>query len=123
VVILVVDDVPRIVEFVSTGLRKHGYQVVSASDGREALQQLRSRFIDLIISDLIMPRMDGFELLAAIRRDAQLRHIPLLLTVPKCDHSSVLDRIRSGELDGFLVKPFAEADLMEAVDSVLRRRH
>jgi CheY-like chemotaxis protein len=118
VVILVADDVPRIVEIVTTGLRKHGYQVVAASDGREALQQLRSRLIDLVISDLLLPGMDGLELLTAIRRDPQLWHTPLLLMVPKCTHLSVQDGF-----DGILIKPFTEADLMEAVDSILRSRH
>ena len=118
-VILVADDVPRIVEIVTTGLRKHGYQVVAASDGREALQQLRSRLIDLVISDVDMPRMNGIDLVRSIKQDPRLRGIPVMFVSYKDREEDRMRGLEAGA-DYYLTKSdFHDEQLVRAVHDLV----
>ncbi|MGI8847313.1 MAG: response regulator transcription factor [Candidatus Dormibacteria bacterium] len=116
--ILVVDDEPSITDFIALGLRHEGYEVATAADGRVALRMVDEFKPNLVILDLMMPRMDGWELCRALSGD-RARGIIILSA-----RDETSDRIQGLELgaDDYLVKPFDFAELLARVRAVLRRR-
>jgi signal transduction histidine kinase len=103
--ILVVDDEMLNRTLLSTNLQQSGYAVEMAGDGQEALQLLRTREFDAVLLDLIMPRMDGFQVLAEMRGDVQLRRIPVIVISSIDDMESIVRCIEMGATD-YLAKPF-----------------
>lgn len=116
-VILVVDDDPSIRESLSAELRVSGYTIVSASDGQEGQRAFAARAPDLVLTDLAMPRSDGFELISAIR--ATSRTPIIVLSVRGNDP----DKVRALDLgaDDFVTKPFSVAELLARIRAQLRR--
>ena len=118
--ILVVDDVPELRHNIAEMLQESQYQVVTASDGTEALQVLRSRHIDLILTDIAMPQMNGYQLYEEVRRNPAWVHIPFIFLTGR----SMSSDIRYGKelgIDDYLVKPMELADLTAAIRGKLRR--
>jgi signal transduction histidine kinase len=103
--ILVVDDEMLNRTLLSTNLQESGYTVEMAEDGQQALQLLRIREFDAVLLDLIMPRMDGYQVLAEMRGDAQLRRIPVIVISSMDDMESIVRCIEMGATD-YLAKPF-----------------
>jgi signal transduction histidine kinase len=103
--ILVIDDEMLNRTLLSTNLQESGYTVEMAEDGEQALQLLRSREFDAVLLDLIMPRMDGYQVLAEMRGDAQLRRIPVIVISSMDDMESIVRCIEMGATD-YLTKPF-----------------
>lgn len=104
-VILIADDSPTIRKFVSFSLTMHGFEVVSASDGMEAMERLPAYKIDLVITDLNMPNMDGFELIKCIRGNDDYREIPIII-LSSLSASEDIERGMSFGANSYLVKPF-----------------
>jgi DNA-binding response OmpR family regulator len=115
--ILIVDDEPRILEVVATYLRRDGYQVETAADGDTARRGLAEFKPDLVVLDLMLPAVSGFEVLNDIRRDGDL---PVILLTARAEES---DRVAGLELgaDDYVVKPFSPRELVARVRTVLRR--
>jgi two-component system response regulator VicR len=115
--ILVVDDEPPIVDLLSYNLRRAHYEVVIAQDGEEALVKARQEAPDLIILDLMLPRVDGLEVCRALRRECD---VPIIMLTAR---DSEVDRVVGLELgaDDYVVKPFSVRELMARVKNVLRR--
>jgi len=116
-VILVVDDDPAIRESMARELRASGYTVIPASDGQEGARAFASHAPDLVLTDLSMPRSDGFELISAIRPAAQTPIIVLSV------RGNDADKIRALDLgaDDFVTKPFSVAELLARIRAQLRR--
>ena len=116
--ILVVDDEPAITDFIALGLHHEGYQVATAGDGHQGLRAVNEFKPDLVILDVMMPRLDGFELCRAIAGEPR-RGIIILSA-----RDETTDRIHGLELgaDDYLVKPFEFGELLARVRAVLRRR-
>lgn len=116
-VVLVVDDEPRMIRFIRMNLELEGYRVLEASDGLEALEQIRKNLPDLVIMDVMMPKMDGFETLRLLR---EISTVPVILLTVKSDEE---DRIHGLELgaDDYVTKPFSPRELISRVNAVLRR--
>jgi len=115
--ILIVDDEPRIRDFVSMNLELERYRVIEANNGLEALEQLRENLPDLIVIDVMMPEMDGFETLRHIR---EVSNIPvIMLTVRQNDQ----DKIHGLDLgaDDYIAKPFNPGELLSRIRALLRR--
>jgi two-component system OmpR family response regulator len=115
--ILVVDDEARIREVVQYGLEKSGFVVQLAADGRSALEALAGGGFDLVVLDVMLPDLDGYELCRRIRAEG---HLPILFLSAR---SEEVDRIVGLELgaDDYLVKPFSPRELVARVRAVLRR--
>jgi DNA-binding response OmpR family regulator len=115
--ILVVDDEPRIIEVVGMNLELEGYQVSGASNGYEALQKLTENLPDLIILDVMMPEMDGFETLREIR---EVSTVPVIMLTVKGEE---IDKVKGLDLgaDDYITKPFSPRELVSRVKAVLRR--
>ncbi len=115
--ILVVDDEPEIVRLVRAYLEEAGFRVVIASDGQEALYVARHEKPDLVVLDVLMPRMDGLEFTRRIRRE---RGIPIIMLTARVEET---DRIVGLELgaDDYVTKPFSPREVVARVRAVLRR--
>ena len=109
--VLVVDDDPTILEVLAIHLRNAGYEVRTANDGVDGGYAVLTRRPDLIITDVQMPYMDGFELVAALRSDTSVASIPVIMLT---SHSEWEDRGRQIGVDGYITKPI-RADRLLAV--------
>ena len=115
--ILAVDDEARMVRFIRLNLEHDGFQVVEAYNGSQALEQIRTNLPDLVLLDVMMPDIDGFEVLRMIR---ETNNIPVIMLTAKGDEE---DRIKGLELgaDDYITKPFSPRELVSRVRAVLRR--
>jgi adenylate cyclase len=117
--ILVVDDVPDNVEVLQMRLESQGYEVATAGDGAEALEQTRMLQPDLLLLDIMMPKMDGIEVVRRLKADPSLPFIPVILVTAKADASDVIAGLESGG-DDYLTKPVDHAALSARVRAMLR---
>jgi len=117
--ILVVDDNANNVEILRMRLESHGYEVVTAVDGEAGLAAVRDQLPDLILLDIMMPKLDGVEVCRRIRADTSLPFIPIILVTAKSDPKDVVAALEAGG-DEFLTKPVDHAALVARVKSMLR---
>jgi DNA-binding response OmpR family regulator len=117
--VLVVDDEPTISEVVARYLERAGYSATTAGDGIEALQVAGECDPDLVVLDLMLPELDGFEVLRRLQADGEKR-TPVILLTAKGEHDDKLAGLRRGA-DDYIVKPFSPSELVARVDAVLRR--
>ena len=115
--ILVVDDEERMVRFIRLNLEHDGFQVIEAFNGTQAIDKVRSKLPDLLLLDVMMPDMDGFEVLKVIR---EVSSVPVIMLTAKGEED---DRVRGLELgaDDYVTKPFSPRELVSRVRAVLRR--
>lgn len=115
--ILVVDDEPRMIRFIRMNLEHDGFEVIEAGDGLAALQQVRDSLPDLVLLDVSMPELDGFETLRLLR---EISHTPVIMLTARGEED---DRVRGLELgaDDYVTKPFSPRELVSRVRAVLRR--
>lgn len=115
--VLVVDDEPRIVNFVRMNLELEGCRVIAANNGREALDRVRDDLPEIVLLDIMMPGMDGFEVLRRLR---QFSAVPVIVLTAKDEAD---DRVRGLELgaDDYIGKPFEHRELVSRIRAVLRR--
>src|SRR5262245_46760699 len=117
--ILIVDDDPKIRSFVSRGLQESGIECESAEDGETALAHLRGQPFDLVLLDVMLPGIQGWDVLAAVRREGL--SVPIIWVTAR---DEIDERVKGLELGGddYVVKPFAFAELMARIHAVMRRR-
>lgn len=117
--ILAVDDVPSNLEILQVRLEAQGYEVITAADGEEALAKIREFEPDLVLLDIMMPKIDGIEVVKRLKRDASLSFLPVILVTAKADTQDVVAGLEAGA-DDYLTKPFEQAALVARVRSLLR---
>ncbi len=117
--ILVVDDSPANVEILQMRLQAQGYEIKTAADGEEALAAVREHRPDLILLDVMMPKLDGIEVCRRLRADSSLPFIPIILVTAKSDSKDVVAALDAGG-DEYLTKPVDQAALVGRVKSMLR---
>jgi DNA-binding response OmpR family regulator len=117
--VLIVDDDAAIREMLQTTLKIKGYQVIVAEDGQEALHLLEAFTPQVILLDLMMPRMDGYAFLEEVERRGLRSHFAILVLTAQNQRTSELAR---WSVDGFITKPFHLAHLMQMIDEVINRR-
>jgi len=117
--ILVVDDFSTMRRFIRNILDQLGYrEVEEADDGDSALEKLRGTRFDLVIADWNMPRMNGLDLVKAIRADEELKTIPVLMVTAEASKENIIEAVKSGA-SGYVVKPFSSDVLKEKIEKVL----
>jgi DNA-binding response OmpR family regulator len=119
--ILVADDEEDVRELVTYRLTRSGYHVIGAGDGQEALELAAERTPDLMVLDVMMPKLDGYELTRRVRAEASLRSIPVILLTARSQETDV-DRGFEVGADDYLKKPFNPDELVARVRAVLGRR-
>src|SRR5271169_710758 len=117
--ILVVDDVPDNVDIVQMRLESQGYEVVTAADGIEALDKIREVLPDLVLLDVMMPKLDGIETVKRLKADPSLPFIPVILLTARADTKDLVNGLESGG-DDYLTKPVDHAALSARVRAMLR---
>ncbi len=115
--ILVVDDEPDLVHAVRLYLEMEGYMVFAASNGEEALEKVRDKLPDLVVLDVMMPEMDGFDTLRRIR---EAHNVPIIMLTVRGEEA---DKVRGLQLgaDDYVTKPFSQKELLSRIQAVLRR--
>lgn len=115
--ILVVDDNPK---FLKDALPMYGYDVTVAEDGIEALKILKDKNFDIILLDVMMPNMDGWDTLKAIRKNEKTQYTPVIMITAVSEDQKVVSGLKIGA-DDYIVKPFILPNLLARIEAVLRR--
>lgn len=115
--ILVVDDEERMVRFIRLNLEHDGYLVSEAFNGKQAIQKLREALPDLILLDVMMPDLDGFEVLEMVR---EISNVPIIMLTAKGEEDDRIKGLEKGA-DDYVTKPFSPRELVSRVKAVLRR--
>ena len=115
--ILAVDDERHIVRLVQVNLERAGYEVVTAFDGKEALEKVEAENPDLVVLDVMMPYMDGFEVLQNLRKNQATRDLPVIMLTAKAQDADVFRGWQSG-VDCYLTKPFNPMELLSFVKRI-----
>ena len=119
--ILAVDDEEDILELIRYNLEKEGYRVACAETGEQALTQARSLIPDLILLDLMLPGMDGFEVCKILKNDPKTAHIPIVMLTAKGEETDVVTGLELGA-DDYIIKPFSPRVLIARIRTICRRK-
>jgi adenylate cyclase len=118
--ILVVDDDPVIQKLLAVNFEMEGYRVVTAGDGEEALAQVAIERPDAVVLDVMMPKIDGIEVVRRMRADVAAATIPVLLLSARAQAKDIAEGLDAGA-DAYMTKPFDPVDLLERVASLIGR--
>jgi DNA-binding response OmpR family regulator len=116
--VLIVDDDPMVTRLVRINLELENFEVVEAWDGKTAIGIIKDKPPDLLLLDIMMPQMDGWEILKRIREDAAMKDLPIVVLTAKVQDEDIARGWRMGA-DGYIVKPFNPVSLAEALRQVL----
>jgi DNA-binding response OmpR family regulator len=119
--ILLVEDTPSLAAEIIDILRMEQFEVALAINGRDALEQLSERLVNVIVSDLFMPDIDGFQLISAIRNDPKLKAIPIIILSARTNADTIL-QVKALGSDLFIQKPCDSQYLVESIKKVLIRK-
>ena len=120
--ILIVDDEQFIVELLSYNLEKEGFSTVKSYDGESALGLVRSEKPDLMILDLMLPKMNGLDVCKAVRRHAETANLPIIMLTAKANEVDKIIGLEIGA-DDYVTKPFSVKELIARLRTILRRQH
>jgi DNA-binding response OmpR family regulator len=119
--VLVADDDPDILALVTFRLERAGYEVVAASDGEQALQLALAQPPDLAVLDVMMPKLDGYEVTTRLRQDERTRRMPIILLTARVQEADIARGFEVGA-DDYVRKPFSPQELGARVQAILGRR-
>lgn len=119
--ILIADDSPTIVEITKAMLKSEGYDIDTASNGAEALRKVEADRPDLMLLDVMMPDMDGYAVIQALRRDAKPGDTDYVHVIVITSKDKMRDLFELEGVDGFLVKPFFRTELLDKINEVFSR--
>jgi chemosensory pili system protein ChpA (sensor histidine kinase/response regulator) len=117
-VVMVVDDSLTVRKITTRHLQRHGLDVMVAKDGLDAMEQLREQVPDIMLVDIEMPRMDGYELTANVRSDAALRHVPIIMITSRAG-TKHRDRAMQLGVNFYMSKPYQEDELMRNIHALI----
>ena len=116
--VLVVDDEPDVLLLCRVNLEFEGYEVVEASDGEEAMERLREQRFDVMLLDVMMPKMDGWQVLEAVKADPDLKDLPVVMLTAKVQDQDQIRGWSQGAAD-YITKPFSPLALSQVLQDVL----
>ncbi len=117
--VLVCDDERHIVRLIQVNLERQGYNVVTAFDGKEGLEKIRTEKPNVVVLDVMMPYMDGFEVLKTIRREPETENLPVIMLTAKAQDKDVFEGYHYGA-DMYLTKPFNPMELVTFVKRIVQ---
>ena len=120
--IVLAEDEPQIARLIEFKLKKEGYEVTWKENGEEALKAIKADKPDLILLDVMMPVMDGYEVLRRLKEDEDLKSIPVIMLTARAQEKDVVKGIGSGAED-YITKPFHPAELLARVKRILGKAH
>ena len=118
--VLVIDDDPVILELLRVNFEIEGFDVICAADGEEGLQRAQAEHPDVVISDIMMPRRDGLQLLSDLKRDPATHDLPVILLSAKAQKNEVQQGLDLGA-DDYITKPFDPLELIDRLNAVMSR--
>jgi CheY-like chemotaxis protein len=117
--VLVVDDEPNIARLVEVNLEEAGYQVKTAVNGANALEVLEQGGVDMVVCDIMMPVMDGYELLNKLRADDRYKGLPFVALTAKTQYQDIFEGWQKG-VDSYITKPFQPEQLLGEIEGILK---
>lgn len=120
--ILCVEDEPEMIDLMRLILGRRGFEVKGAAGGIEGLNMIRQEPPDLILLDLMMPDMDGWEVYQQIKADEKTKNIPVIVVTAKAQSIDKVLGLHIAKVDDYITKPFSPQDLMNSVDKVLKSK-
>jgi len=119
--ILIVDDEPDLVEFVKIRLEANNYETITAVDGEEAIAAVKKEKPDLIVLDILLPKMNGYEVCTRLKNDPECASIPVLMLTAKAQENDILLAKKSGA-DAYISKPFEASLLLFHIKELLEKK-
>ena len=120
--IMVVDDEPDVVDLVKLVLESDGFQVITAYSGKEALEKVGNEMPDLVLLDIMMPQMDGWEVYSRIRANPKTKDIPVAMLTAKSQSIDKMIGLHVVKVDDYITKPFGRSELLERVKRILKEK-
>lgn len=120
--IMVVDDEPDVVDLVKLVLESDGFSVVTAYSGKECLEKIGRELPDLVLLDIMMPQMDGWEVYRQIKSDHKTEKIPVAMLTAKSQSIDKMIGLHVVKVDDYITKPFGRSELIERVKKILREK-
>jgi DNA-binding response OmpR family regulator len=117
--VVCIEDEPEMIDLVSLILGRKGFDVIGANGGVEGLETVRKEKPDLILLDLMMPDMDGWEVYQQIKADEELRQIPVIVVTAKAQSIDKVLGLHIAKVDDYITKPFGPQELLESVEKIL----
>jgi two-component system, OmpR family, response regulator VicR len=120
--IICIEDEPEMIDLIQLILNRRGFEVIGASGGKEGLQAVRDRHPDLVLLDLMMPDMDGWEVYQQMKAEESTRNIPVIIVTAKAQNIDKVLGLHIAKVDDYIAKPFGPQELIDSVEKVLNRR-
>lgn len=117
--VVCIEDEPEMIDLVRLILSRKGFEVIGANGGIEGLEVVREEEPDLILLDLMMPDMDGWEVYQQIKADAKLRNIPVVVVTAKAQSIDKVLGLHIAKVDDYITKPFGPQELLDSVEQIL----
>ena len=117
--ILCIEDEPEMIDLIKLILERKGFEVLGAMGGKEGLEVIRREMPDLILLDLMMPEVDGWEVFRQMRADEQLKDIPVIVVTAKAQSIDKVLGLHIAKVDDYVTKPFGPQDLLNSINRVL----
>lgn len=121
--IMVVDDEPDVVDLVKLVLESDGFDVVTAYSGKECLEKIEKEMPDLVLLDIMMPQMDGWEVFRRIKANEKTRDIPVAMLTAKTQSIDKMIGLHVVKVDDYITKPFGRSELLERVKKILKEKN
>jgi DNA-binding response OmpR family regulator len=119
--ILCIEDEQEMIDLIRLILTRRGFEVKGANGGKEGLESIRAQRPDLVLLDLMMPDMDGWEVYQQMKADEQMRDIPVIVVTAKAQSIDKVLGLHIAKVDDYIAKPFSPQELMNSVEKVLSR--
>ncbi|MBI4732338.1 MAG: response regulator [Chloroflexi bacterium] len=120
--ILCIEDEQEMIDLIRLILTRRGFEVKGANGGKEGLETIRTQRPDLVLLDLMMPDMDGWEVYQQMKADEATRNIPVIVVTAKAQSIDKVLGLHIAKVDDYIAKPFSPQELMNSVDAVLSRK-
>jgi len=117
--ILCIEDEPEMIDLIRLILGRRGFEVLGAAGGKEGLEKVRQQPPDLVLLDLMMPDMDGWEVYQQMKADEKTKDIPVIVVTAKAQSIDKVLGLHIAKVDDYIAKPFSPQDLLNSVDKVL----
>jgi two-component system, OmpR family, response regulator VicR len=121
-VILCIEDEQEMIDLIRLILSRRGFEILGANGGKEGLEMIRKNHPDLVLLDLMMPEMDGWEVYQQMKADVTTRDIPVIVVTAKAQSIDKVLGLHIAKVDDYIAKPFSPQELLASVDTVLGRK-
>ena len=120
--VVCIEDEPEMIDLIKLILGRKGFELTGAMGGREGLELIRRTKPDLVLLDLMMPDMDGWEVYQQLKSDDELKHIPVIIVTAKAQSIDKVLGLHIAKVDDYVTKPFGPQELLQSIEKVLSTR-